>query len=276
MLIVGLLLAGSAVQAESIRLTREHGILMVPVLINSKISLNFTLDSGASDVSIPANVFSALVRAGTIAKSDLIDIGIYKLADGSTQRSQRFRIRSLKIGKIEIQNVTASVVPAAGVPLLGQTFLARLHSWSIDNQRQLLTIGMETLPPANSTKVGRERPNYEVPGPPWQYLMQYDVLGRPGPKEYIDVSSIRIAGPIRRAWLNDVPIVVTELRFSLTRWAFNCGDETYRLEASVDYYRDGHMEDYAFTRKDPTDWQVAIPNSPGYKNMQAICAWKSK
>ena len=47
-----------AAYPESIPLTYEHGLSQVPVVINGKISLNFTIDSGASDVSIPGNVFS--------------------------------------------------------------------------------------------------------------------------------------------------------------------------------------------------------------------------
>jgi hypothetical protein len=35
---------------------------MVPVVINDKITLDFTIDIGAADVSIPADVFSTLRR----------------------------------------------------------------------------------------------------------------------------------------------------------------------------------------------------------------------
>jgi len=137
---LSLLLAGGVVQAESIPLFSEHGTFVVPVVINGKITLNFTIDSGAADVSIPADVFSTLVRAGTIAKTDLLDQQVYRLADGSEQRSQRFRIRSLRVGQVELRGVVASVAPAAGTLLLGQSFLQKLTYWSIDNKRHLLII----------------------------------------------------------------------------------------------------------------------------------------
>ncbi len=134
------LLVWGAAHAESIPLIRERGTFVVPVAINNKITLNFTIDSGASDVSIPANVFFMLTRAGTISESDFLDTRVYELADGSRQTSRRVRIRSLRVGNTEIRDVVASVSPREGISLLGQSFLSRLKSWSIDNQRQVLLI----------------------------------------------------------------------------------------------------------------------------------------
>jgi hypothetical protein len=112
----------------------------VPVVINNQITLNFTLDSGASDVSIPLDVFSTLVRSATIQQSDYLDTQVYSLADGSTTQTPRFRIRFLRVGSVELRNVIASVGPRSSSALLGQSFLARLGSWAIDNNRQLLVI----------------------------------------------------------------------------------------------------------------------------------------
>lgn len=139
-----LVLACGFARAESIPLIREHGTFVVPVVINDKITLNFTIDSGASDVSIPTDVFSTLTRTGTVTKSDFLDTQVYELADGSKQTSQRFRMRSLRIGNLELRNVIASVAPSTGSLLLGQSFLSRLKSWSIDNGRQLLVFDEST------------------------------------------------------------------------------------------------------------------------------------
>ena len=46
------------VHAESIPLKRDNGTFLLRAVVNDQITLNFTLDSGASDVSIPADVFS--------------------------------------------------------------------------------------------------------------------------------------------------------------------------------------------------------------------------
>lgn len=116
----------------------QGGVFVIPVLVNSAIRLNFILDSGSADVSVPADVVLTLMRTGTISSSDFVGQQTYKLADGSTVPSVTFIIRSLKVGNREIENVTASVTGVEGSLLLGQTFLSRFKSWSIDNQRETL------------------------------------------------------------------------------------------------------------------------------------------
>jgi predicted aspartyl protease len=98
------------------------------------------VDSGASDVSVPADVVMTLIRTGTIAKSDFIGTQTYTLADGSTVQSATFRIRSLTVGRKTVENVVGRVAPVEGVLLLGQSFLSRFKSWSIDNARRTLVL----------------------------------------------------------------------------------------------------------------------------------------
>jgi hypothetical protein len=123
-----------------IPLQRNGGTYVVPVLINRAITLNFVIDSGATDVSIPADVVMTLIRTGTLQDADFVGTQTYKLADGSTVPSTTFRIRSLKANKVEIENVKASIAPVAGELLLGQSFLNRFRSWSIDNAKQALVL----------------------------------------------------------------------------------------------------------------------------------------
>ena len=133
-------LTANRADAESILLKREAGVLVLPVQVNDRITLDFTIDSGAADVVIPADVFSTLSRTGTITSKDMMDSRVYELADGSRQEARRFRIRSLKIGNLELRNIVGSVTPAGGTLLLGQSFLSHLPSWSIDNRHGLLVI----------------------------------------------------------------------------------------------------------------------------------------
>ena len=131
---------GPASVPISIPLQDEAGTYVVPILINNAITLNFTVDSGATDVSIPADVVMTLIRAGTLNKTDFIGSANYVLADGSTMPSTRFRIRSLKVGDEIVQDVSGSVAPVRGTLLLGQSFLSRFKSWSIDNSREALVL----------------------------------------------------------------------------------------------------------------------------------------
>ena len=87
-------LQGSSSSFE-VGLNKQGGVLLVPVSINEKISLDFVLDSGASDVSVPADVVSTLMRTGTLVPADFTGAQMYVLADGSEVPSQTFRIRSL-------------------------------------------------------------------------------------------------------------------------------------------------------------------------------------
>jgi predicted aspartyl protease len=49
-------------------------------------------------------------------------------------------IRSLKIGDKTLENVVGAIVPVAGGLLLGQSFLSRYKSWSIDNHAGTLNL----------------------------------------------------------------------------------------------------------------------------------------
>jgi aspartyl protease family protein len=110
------------------------------VTINGAIRLPFIIDSGASDVTIPDDVMLTLMRTGTITEGDFLGKRNYKLADGSTTLSTRFRIRSLKVGDRVLENVAAGTTSASGEALLGQSFLRRFRSWSIDNGRGVLVL----------------------------------------------------------------------------------------------------------------------------------------
>ena len=118
----------------------DGGTVVVPVVINDTITLDFIVDSGASDVSVPADVVSTLLRSGTLKPSDFIDRKTYVLADGSKLPSATFNITSLKVGDKLVQNVRAGVAPLNGPLLLGQSFLQRFKSWSIDNARHELVL----------------------------------------------------------------------------------------------------------------------------------------
>jgi clan AA aspartic protease (TIGR02281 family) len=135
--------SSSAVAAdrETIILRREGGTYVLPTVINGRITLDFTVDTGAADVSIPADVAMTLMRTNTLNSDDFLGQKTYQLADGSHLPSQRVRIHSLRIGDIEMKDVVAGVVPPNGSLLLGQSFLGRLSSWTIDNRQPALIVG---------------------------------------------------------------------------------------------------------------------------------------
>src|SRR5712691_5211674 len=127
--------------AEDVPLIKSGGVYELPVEVNGVITLNFILDTGASEVNIPAEVALTLYRAWTIRDTDFLPGQTYTLADGSTLKSSRFLLRSLKVGNYRMTNVPASIGPVLSPLLLGQSFLERLGTWGIDSQKQVLTTG---------------------------------------------------------------------------------------------------------------------------------------
>jgi clan AA aspartic protease (TIGR02281 family) len=135
--------AQAVVQATAsgeVALERRGGTFLVPALLNEQVSLDFYLDSGAADVSVPAATFEALKRAGTIRAEDIIGTENYLMANGASNKATLFTIRSLKVGSTVLRNVRASVSDLAGPPLLGMSFLGRFSSWTVDNRRSFLVL----------------------------------------------------------------------------------------------------------------------------------------
>jgi predicted aspartyl protease len=126
-------------QLMSVPMQRRGGLYVVPVLINDAITLDFVVDSGADDVRIPADVVMTLMRTGSLMESDFLGQKTYVLANGSTVLSKTFRIRSLKVGDKVLENVIGST-SERGFLLLGQSFLSRFKSWSVDNNKHALVL----------------------------------------------------------------------------------------------------------------------------------------
>jgi predicted aspartyl protease len=148
----------------AVQMEPSDGVYFVPVRINQALTLRFIIDSGASEVNIPADVVLTLVRTGTIAESDFLGSQRYQLADGSTVKSARFILRELLVGDQIARNVPASIGSVEGVPLLGQSFLSNFSSWTLDNDKHELLLGRRGLGRANLAGGGTVEPNAQPSG----------------------------------------------------------------------------------------------------------------
>jgi len=119
------------------KLGDEYG---VEARINNTITMTFALDTGVSDVSLPEDTVITLARAGAIDKADLIGPETYVLADGTEIESVTFVIRELRVGGYGVANVRANIGTADSDGLLGQSFLRKFRSWSVDHDRELLIL----------------------------------------------------------------------------------------------------------------------------------------
>lgn len=131
---------GAIGSEEMIPMQNESGVFVVPVRLNDAILLKAIVDSGAADVAVPSDIVSTLIRTGTISNDDFLGVKTYILADGTKVPSQVFRMRRLKVGSRVLENVIASVSAPKAPILLGQSFLNRFSSWSIDNERHVLLL----------------------------------------------------------------------------------------------------------------------------------------
>jgi serine/threonine-protein kinase len=129
---------------DEVNLERRGDTFRVPVRINGVITLPFILDSGASVLTIPADVALTLMRAGALLREDFIGKGRYQLANGTEEISHQVIIREVQVGRFVVKGVTAIVTAPEGEPLLGQSFLSGFASWSLDNERKMLVLRDKT------------------------------------------------------------------------------------------------------------------------------------
>ena len=124
--------------SEIVPVEPANGAFVVPVVLNGVLAEKFIVDSGAADVSIPADVASTLKQSGTMTGTDFLGSKVYMMADGTKVPSQIYRLASLRIGDMVMENVTVRIAAEKTHLLLGQSFLSRLRSWSMDNARQVM------------------------------------------------------------------------------------------------------------------------------------------
>ena len=126
--------------AGEVPLDRRGGTFIVSGLVNGSLALDFYLDSGSADVSLPVYAFEALKRAGSIRPDDVLGSETYMMSNGASRKAVIFQIRSLTVGTVTLENVRGSLSEIDGPPLLGMSFLGRFASWSVDNGRKVLIL----------------------------------------------------------------------------------------------------------------------------------------
>lgn len=124
---------------NEIKLISVGGVYEIPVILNDVLKINVILDSGAADVSISPDVALTLIRTGTIKKSDWLTGKVYRFADGTQSKSERFDLRSITIGNKTFKNVTCSIAERIEAPmLLGQSVLKKIGRYTIDYKKEII------------------------------------------------------------------------------------------------------------------------------------------
>ena len=111
---------------------------------NSDITSNddefFTTLSGVSTpISKKGNKYT--YSDGTIKENDWLPGAYYTFADGTTAKSMRFKLKSVKIGDKVVYDVTCSISNSLDAPmLLGQSVLSKFGSYTFDYKNGKLII----------------------------------------------------------------------------------------------------------------------------------------
>lgn len=130
----------ASTSSDEIPIERSGGAYVVPVRINQTITLPFILDPGAEELVIPVDVALTLMRAGALTRSDFIGKARYTMANGSEAVQERVVIHEVQVGNHTATDVTATVSPVAGSPLLGESFLSKFGTVTIDYNRLVLIL----------------------------------------------------------------------------------------------------------------------------------------
>lgn len=119
---------------QKITYKRTGQIYSIVIQIGGK-SIDYIIDSGASDLVISSSSEKHLRSIGAIRDSDYLEPQSYRLADGSIKTFRRVIIQAVGIGSNSVKNVTASINPDPAAPLLlGKSFLDKMEYWKINNQ----------------------------------------------------------------------------------------------------------------------------------------------
>jgi len=119
----------------------KAGNQFVSVILNDRVTLDMSVDSGAGILVIPRSAANQLIANGTLnRKRDFIRWANYTVADGRSVRDAEYRLRSVTVGGYTLTDVPCNIAPNDDVALLGQPFLGRFTAWAIDNYQHRLIL----------------------------------------------------------------------------------------------------------------------------------------
>lgn len=118
------------VEDETIPVKTDSNTPTVEVTLNGSVTRQMILDTGASDISLPADL-AAELKMVPGPNDPAVKM---KIADGSTVEAHLMRIKSVRVGRFEVQDVECVVMPRSmrdAPALLGDSFLSHFV-WKLD------------------------------------------------------------------------------------------------------------------------------------------------
>ena len=128
------------VYTQEIPYRKVGGVYEVPCTVNG-LPLKFIFDTGAADVTISSVEAVFMLKNGYLTSRDVLGSRNYLTANGDVVEGTMLKLRSVKIGDAELENVRASVVHNQNAPLLlGQSALEKLGKFEFDNRTRVLRV----------------------------------------------------------------------------------------------------------------------------------------
>ncbi|MDR0606550.1 MAG: tetratricopeptide repeat protein [Bacteroidales bacterium] len=111
----------------------KSGVYEIPCTVND-LPLKFIFDTGAASITISSLDAAFMLKNKYLNEYDFRDRRNYRTASGDIVEGSVIRLRKIKIGDLELDNIEASVVHKQNAPLLfGQSALGKFVKIIIDN-----------------------------------------------------------------------------------------------------------------------------------------------
>lgn len=154
--------------SEEITLKSIGGIHKIPVTLNGLLTLDFIVDTGASDVILSDDITDKLIRTGAIDKKDIRGFSTYEQADGSSFKCRNLIIRSVRVGSRTVENVKAGSCPQKASLLLGQSFWNKLGGTLSFKKKGELVVAFVSGEPIEAPTAQAETPAAQTETTPAQ------------------------------------------------------------------------------------------------------------
>ena len=147
---------------KTIEMKSINGIYQIPCKVNG-ILMNFVFDTGATDVTISVVEANFLLKQGLLEKKDFLENVNYEMANGEIIEGTKINLRTIEIGGIILENISASVIYKQNSPLLlGQSALSKLGQYSVTGNKLIINnvLKSESLENRANSKNKSEAVNY--------------------------------------------------------------------------------------------------------------------
>ena len=126
---------------DTIKLVKgDDKLYKLPVNING-VMMQFSLDTGCSDMSLSFLEYEFMRRHGYIEDSDIINHENVTIANGDTIKTMIVNLKNISIGNHTVENVKCSVFMNIDAPtLLGQDVLSKIGNVLISYNKSCLII----------------------------------------------------------------------------------------------------------------------------------------